>query len=400
MQTATAELSKSSVVKTACGMCYIGCGLNVYLENGVPVGIEGNPDNPQNRGKMCAKGKAGLMNLYNPNRVKAPLKRTNPNKGLHVDPGWQEISWDEAINTIVGNLERIRNQPKKLWVQAWDVMGDGMFWLSSFGSAFGSCHVNVASSPTCGKVVHPVEFFSGGGFHQQPDLHYANYCMLVGTQFGIAARGSMNHHMLDMAEARDRGMKLVVVDPVGGYAASKASEWIPIRPGTDGAMALSILHVLLNELNIYDTPFLKNKTNAPYLVGSDGKYLRHAQTKEPLVHDASDGKVKAHNDPSLKDPSITGTYQAQEQSGRTAFDLLREHVKKYPPEVTEKITTIPAETVRRMAKEFGEAARVGETIVIDGVEVPYRPACVDWARGTQGHKHGFQIGRASCRERV
>jgi molybdopterin-containing oxidoreductase family molybdopterin binding subunit len=389
MQTAAAELRKPTVIKTACGMCYIGCGVHVRMQNGVVVGIEGNPDNPQNRGKMCAKGKAGLMNLYNPNRVKVPLKRTNPEKGIGVDPLWQEITWAEAMDTIVANLERIREAPKKLWVQAWDVMGDGMFWLSSFGSAFGSCHVNVASSPTCGKVVHPVEFFSGGGFHQQPDLHYANYCMLVGTQFGISARGSMNHHMLDMAEARERGMKLVVVDPVGGHAASKASEWIPIRPGTDGAMALSILHVLLNELEIYDRPFLKHKTNAPYLVGPDGKYLRDVISKEPLVYDAADGKTKAHNDPSLRDPALSGCYEVAGKAGQPAFVLLREHVKTYPPEATETITTIPAATVRRMAKEFGEAARVGETIVIDGVEVPYRPACVDWARGTQGHKHGF-----------
>jgi molybdopterin-containing oxidoreductase family molybdopterin binding subunit len=338
---------------------------------------------------MCAKGKAGVMNLYNPNRVKVPLKRTNPNKGIDVDPGWQEISWDEAIDTIVANLKRIDAKPKKLWVQAWDVMGDGMFWLSSFGSAFGSCHVNVASSPTCGKVVHPVEFFSGGGFHQQPDMHYANYCMLVGTQFGVAARGSMNHHMLDMAEARERGMKLVVVDPVGGHAASKASEWIPIRPGTDGAMALSMLHVLLNETGIYDEKFLKHKTNAPYLVGPDGKYLRDPASKQPMVHDTADGRLKTHNDPTLQDPAITGSYKLGETLGRPAFELLREHVKKYPPEATEKFTTIPAETVRRMAQEFGEAAQIGKTIVIDGVEVPYRPACVDWARGTQGHKHGF-----------
>jgi len=382
------QANGSQTIKTACGMCYIGCGVVVRVENGVVVSIEGNPDNPQNRGKMCAKGKAGFLTHYNPNRVKAPLRRTNPKKGLDVDPGWREISWEEALDTIAAELERIRDQPKKLWVQAWDVIGDGMFWISAFGSAFGSCHVNVASSPTCGKVVHPVEFFSGGGFHQQPDLHYANFCMLVGTQFGIAARGSLNHHMLDMAEARERGMKLVVVDPVGGYAASKANEWIPIRPGTDGALALGMLHVLLNELSIYDEPFLKHKTNAPYLIGADGRYLRDA-AKEPQVFDAADGRVKAHNDPSLKDPALSGSCATQQGSGRPAFELLREHVKKYPPERVEQITTIPAATIRRLAREFGEAARVGETITIDGVEVPYRPACVDWARGTQGHRHGF-----------
>ncbi len=188
-----------------------------------------------------------------------------------------EISWGEAIDTIVAALERVRDKPKKLWVQAWDVVGDNMFWLSAFGSAFGSCHVNVASSPTCGKVVHPVEFFSGCGFHQQPDLHYANYCILIGTQFGVVSRGSFNHHLLDMAEARARGMKLVVIDPVGGFAASKANEWVPIRPGTDAAFGLSMLQVLLNELAIYDAPFLKSKTNAPYLIGPDGKVAKKAR---------------------------------------------------------------------------------------------------------------------------
>jgi len=380
---------KSKVITTACGQCYVGCGIKVQVEDGVVVNIEGNPDNPQNRGMMCAKGKAGMMNLYNPNRVKAPLKRTNPEKGLDVDPGWQEISWDEALDTIVAALERIRDDPKKLWIMGWGPEADTGFWLKTFGSAFGTPHILSAASPSCGKVVHPVEFFSGGGFHQQPDLHYANYCILIGTQFGFASRGSFNHNLLDMADARARGMKVVVIDPVGGFAGSKANEWIPIRPGTDAALANSMLHVLLNELSIYDRQFLKHKTNAPYLVGADGRYLRDAATKEPMVFDAGDGKAKTHADPSLSDPALTGSFDAQGKPGRPAFELLREHLTKYAPEMTESITTIPAATVRRIAREFGEAARIGETITIDGVELPLRPVCVDWAKGTQGHKHGF-----------
>ncbi len=386
---AVIDSARSEWVKTACGMCYIGCGVKVQIQNGVVVNIIGNPDSPQNRGKMCAKGKSGIMNLYNPNRVLTPLRRTNPKKALDEDPGWEEISWDEAMETIVAQLDRIRDEPKKLWTQCWEVVGDNSIWMKAFGSAFGTPHINSTASPTCGKVVHPVEFFSGGGFHQQPDLHYANYCMLVGTQLGIATRSSYNHLALDMAEARARGMKLVVVDPVGGFAAAKANEWIPIRPGTDSAMALSMLHVLLNEIGIYDEAYLQHKTNAPYLVGEDGCYLRHAETGEPLVHDAADGAVKTHDDPGLKDPTISGSFAADGKAGRTAFDLLCAHVAKYTPEDTEKITTIPAATVRRMATEFGEAACIGETITIEGVELPYRPVCIDWAKGSQGHKHGF-----------
>ncbi|MCC6888708.1 MAG: molybdopterin-dependent oxidoreductase [Hyphomicrobiales bacterium] len=379
----------AATIPTACGMCYIGCGILADVRNGVVVGIKGNPDSPQNRGSMCAKGKASIMNLYNPKRVTVPLRRTNPNKGFNEDPRWQEISWEEAVETIVSALQRIRDNPRKLWAQGWESAGDTVYWLKALCAAFGTPHFSNNGSPTCGKVVHPVEYFSGGGFHQQPDLHYANYCILVGTQMGIATRGSYNHIALDMAEARARGMKLVAVDPIGGYAASKANEWIPIRPGTDTAFGLSMLHVLLNEAGIYDQEFLKKKTNAPYLVGDDGRYLRDPKSNEPLIYDTTEGAAKPHNDPHLSSPALRGTYQVGNRTGRTAFDLLCEHVAKYTPEVTEPITTIPAATVRRIAGEFGAAACIGKTITLDGIELPYRPVCVDWAKGSQGHKHGF-----------
>lgn len=372
-------------VPTTCGMCYIGCGIRVLVKDGVVVSVEGDPNHPQNRGNMCAKGKAGVMNLYNPRRVKVPLRRTNPNKGIDVDPGWREISWEEALGTIASKLLEIRDDPKKLYVQSWESSGDLHTWLLNFGSAFGSPHLNNNASPTCGKVIHPVEFFAGGGFHQQPDLHYCNYCLLVGTQFAIATRGSFNHMLRDMADARARGMKLVSVDPVGAFAASKANEWLPIRPGTDTAFGLSMLHVLLNELGIYDAEYLKHKTNAPYLVGPDGRYVREPGSGKPLIRDASDQQVKSHDDPTLQDPDLTNGGEA----GQTSFALLLQHVAKYPPEKTEEITTIPAKTLRRIAREFGEAASIGATIKIEGVELPYRPVCVDWAKGSQGHTHGF-----------
>ena len=345
---------QSKVITTACGQCYVGCGIKVQVENGVVVNVEGNPDNPQNRGVMCAKGKAGFMNLYNPNRVKVPLKRTNPKKGMHEDPGWKEISWDEAIDTIVAQLERIRDTPKKLWVQAWEFVGDNVFWLVSFGSAFGTNQILAAGSATCGKVVHPVEFFAGGGFHQQPDMHYANYCILIGTQFGVAARGSFNHHLTDMADARARGMKLVVIDPVGGYAASKANEWIPILPGTDAALGLSHaagaaeraghLRCAVPEDQDQRRLTWSAPTGAMCAIPRPGS---PRSTTRPIV------RSRPTMIRSVRDPAITGSFDVQGKPGRPAFELLREHVTKYSPEATEKITTIPAATVRRIAREFG-----------------------------------------------
>jgi anaerobic selenocysteine-containing dehydrogenase len=375
----------SKWIPTACGMCYVGCGVRVLVEDGVVVKIEGDPNNPQNQGVMCAKGKAGIMNLYNPHRIKSPLKRTNPKKGMYEDPGWQEISWDEALDTIAAKLDAIRDEPQKLYVQAWEITGDCFYWSIAFGSAFGTPRLMGNASATCGKVIHPVEFFSGGGFHQQPDLHYCKYAILVGTQFGLGARGAFNHITMDMADAHVRGMKVISVDPVASHAGSKANEWIPIRPGTDTAFALSMLHVLLNELGLYDANFLKHKTNAPYLVGPDGRYRREPGSNKPLIYDAADKQIKPYDDPTLRDPAITGSGEG----GRPTFELLKEHVAKYPPEKTEEITTIPAATLRRIAREFGEAASIGSTITIDGVTLPFRPVCVDWAKGPQGHAHGF-----------
>src|SRR3972149_10049481 len=97
------------------------------------------------------------------------------------------------------------------------------------------------------------------------------------------------------AEARARGMKLVVIDPQCGNAAAKADEWIPIRPGTDGALALAMLNVLLNEAGIYDREFLKNQTNGPYLVKPDGRYMRDEATGRHLAWDLSDGKDKTYD---------------------------------------------------------------------------------------------------------
>ncbi len=393
MQTST-NINTGQWVHSVCNMCIVGCGIRVLVDKGVVLSIEGDPASPLNKGKMCAKGISGIMDLYNVNRVRSPLKRTNPEKGIHADPKWQKISWDEALSTIAEKLLAIKDRPKSLYLQPWG--GSQMLtgWLQSLGVAMGTPHTVTASSPTCGKVIHPVEFFSGGGFHQQPDLHYCKYCILVGTQTGIGGRHAFTHMVRDMAEARERGMKLVAIDPIGVWAGSKADEWIPIRPGTDAAIALSMMHVLLNELGIFDRDSLKRRTNAGYLVGSDGRYLRHPASQKPLIFDRVDGKARTHDDPDIKDYALEGTFVVGEVTGQPCLELLKKRVANYPPEKVEEITTIPAQTIRRIAREFGEAAMVGSTITMGGVQLPYRPACVDWARGPQGHKHGFAHGWA------
>jgi anaerobic selenocysteine-containing dehydrogenase len=144
--------------------------------------------------------------------------------------------------------------------------------------------------------------------------------------------------------------------------AGDAAEWLPPCNGTDSALALSMLHVLWNELGIYDEVFLKHSTNAPYLVGDDGYYLRDQLTRRPLVLDASDRRIKTPDDPTLRDPSIIWTCEVNGRQGRPAFELLREHLAHYAPEIMEPLTRIPAATVRSIALEFGVASPVGSPL--------------------------------------
>ena len=104
---------------STCSMCNAGCGILVHRVDGVAVDIKGDPDHPTSRGKLCAKGPCAIMSLYDPDRLKTPLKRTNPEKGLGVDPRWVPISWDEALDIAEKELARIRKEdPRKLTVSS------------------------------------------------------------------------------------------------------------------------------------------------------------------------------------------------------------------------------------------------------------------------------------------
>jgi molybdopterin-containing oxidoreductase family molybdopterin binding subunit len=172
-----------------------------------------------------------------------------------------------------------------------------------------------------------------------------------------------------------------------GMAAENADEWVPIRPGTDGALALAMINVLLNELGIYDAESIKHHTNGPYLIGPDGYYVRDKETGKPLIWEPLDKEARVYDDLEARDYALEGQYDVQGILARPAFSLIKEHVKKYSPEMAASITTVPAPTIRRLAKELGQQARVGSTIVIDGKELPYRPVGVSYFKGPQGHKH-------------
>lgn len=375
-------------VKTSCGMCYGTCTVRAHTCDDVVVGIEGEPDSPQGYGNICAKGIAAIMQLYDPNRLDYPLLRTNPEKGIGVDPKFKRISWDEAFDIMEEKLrECLKRDRRGLYTVGTPTFpSERAFNILCFRKAFGTPNYYVAGGGLhCGNGPHMVAGIYHASWSVVPDYKYCNYAIYWGCSKGHGAGHAALVAMKQAADARERGMRLVVFDPFQSAQASAAEEWVPTKVGTDAAVALSMVNLLLNEYKIFDAQYLKWKTNAPYLIDPDGLYARDKATGLPLVWNPASSKVEPFNSKSVRDPAIFGEYDVNGTKCRTSLDVLRNHVKKYTPEHASKISGVSADTIRRVAKDFGDEARIGSTIRIDGHELPYRPAASIYFRGAGGH---------------
>jgi len=351
-------------VPTVCGGCYNCCGILVRRINGKIVDAVGDPKSENSKGRICAKGKARILDVYHPDRVLRPLIRTNPEKGIGVDPRWREISWEEALKIVVERLEKVRAEdPRKLILANFDIPGYRV--ITAFGAAFGTPNYIWNRADYCGSASHPVWLMTNGALNSEIDFELCKYVILWGTQLG---------HLIN------------TIPLVSG---PRLAEWIPIKPGTDGALALAMLHVMVNELGVYDEKFLKEQTNAPYLIQSNGLYLRDEETGKPLVWDLKDGEAKPFDVVDLVDPAIEGSYEIKGQIYKPAFQILKDHLEAIDVAEMARITTVPAERIRRIVAEFCEAASIGSTIRIMGHTLPYRPAAIDFKRGAAAHKGGL-----------
>lgn len=390
-------------IHTQCAQCYGGCGMAVKVVDGVAVQVTGEPDSDMGaRGGLCGKGTASIMSLYDPNRIKYPMRRTNPKKGLGEDPKWKRISWDEAMSEIAERLnEALKRGPgsivfagtpspgtnKKLVV----VFAGFLLSLGSRNFAPGGVGLH------CGNGAH----FGAGLVHCSwsvlPDYKYCNYAIQFGSNKGTGSGHSSAQNMRRAAEARVRGMKNIVFDPVCNFAGWKATEWVPILPGTDLAVILAFCNIIVNKVGEYDEEFLKKYTNGPYLVGPDQKFVRDKETGQPMLWDYSGDRAKTWDDPTLSSEcALLGDFEVQGKKCRPAFHLLKEHLKQYDAAWAEKVSTVPAAKIDRIAREFLEEARIGATIEIEGVTLPYRPVASVMFRGGQGHSNSFHQYFATC----
>lgn len=371
---------------SACTGCMQSdCSTRVHVKNGVVIGIEGNPDKvPPGGGRICTKGIASIISLYNPYRVKAPLKRTNPQKGPDIDPGFVEISWEEAISTVSKRFKKIREEdPRKLGVWwGWGLpqtllmatktvdTGTSDIPAAVYPVAFGT--PNELNSRCLCAIHYASNLVHGHHAESISDVQHCKYLINCGRTVG--PNTATAHGTKRVLDAIDRGMKMVVVDPRFSPEAAKAYRWIPIRPGTELAFALALIQLMFYEIGTLDEWFLKNRTNGPYLIAADGFYLRDAESGKPMVWDTSAGKAKTFDDGSIGDYALFGEYEVDGVCVHPSLHLIKEAMKDYTPEWAEKLTTIPASTIREVAAEFVEHAQVGSTITIDDYVFPLRPA--------------------------
>ncbi|MEK7947373.1 molybdopterin oxidoreductase family protein [Pigmentiphaga sp. YJ18] len=363
----------NEVKHTTCYMCACRCGIRVHLRDGEVRYIDGNPDHPLNQGKICAKGSSGIMKQHSPARLTVPLKR-RPGTA-RGDGEYVEISWDEVYAILTERLGRIRaTDPKRFalftgrdQMQALTALWARQFGTPNYAAHGGFCSVNMAAG-----MIYSIggSFWEFGG----PDLEHARLFVMIGT--------AEDHHSNPLKTAISKfkraGGRFISINPVRtGYSAI-AHEWIPIRPGTDGALFMALIRELI-ATGEFDRDFVARHTNAMDLVDLDS------------------GLIVGTGD------ALEGEREVAGKPARPAFELLRERVADCTPEWASAITGIPAARIVALAREMGETAMRGAFELpipwtdTDGVEhagVVARPVAFHAMRGLAAHSNGFQTIRA------
>ena len=412
------------VKTTTCYMCACRCGIRVWIKDGQIRYIQGNPDHPVNKGVLCAKGSAGIMQHYSPARLRKPLLRT----GERGSGEFREIEWDEALALATSWLKPIRERnPDELAFFTGRDQSQALtgWWAQQFGTVNyaahgGFCSVNMAAGGL---------YTIGGSFWEfgEPDWDHTRYFML----WGVAEDHESNPIKLGLSKLKARGAKIVAINPVRtGYGAI-ADEWIGIRPGTDGLFAFALIHELLRADRI-DLDYLVRYANAHWLVirspggADDGLFARDADGK-PLcwnrgispdgqdITSAASGRGRAAGagegafiDANAVDinPAVVGTYTLPD--GRIAvpvFHLMAERYldPQYSPDAVSERCGIPADTIRRIARELAQAAFDSNLSLPiawtdswgrEHKEMIGRPVSMHAMRGISAHSNGFHTCRA------
>ena len=392
----TSPKVSDEVKQTTCYMCACRCGINVHLKDGKVAYIEGNKNHPVNQGVLCAKGSAGIMQVNAPSRLDSPMIRVGPRGSGE----FKKISWDEALNVAVEWLKPLRKKaPEKLAFftgrdqsQSFTSYFAQMFGTPNYAAHGGFCSVNMATAGI---------YTMGGAFWEfgQPDWDYTKLFIL----FGVAEDHDSNPIKMGIGKIKERGAKIVGVNPIRTGYNAVADEWLGITPGTDGLLILSLIHILIKAGKI-DLDYLAKYTNAPVFLDPENGLILKDKNDKPLVKDRITGKVCAFDTKGIQ-PDLNATYRVRGATSTTVFHkIITKYLSsEYEPEKVEKICGISAKKIRALANEIAKVAFEEEfELPIEWTDfrgekhksMKGRPVSFHSMRGVSAHSNGFQTCRA------
>lgn len=369
------EKQASQRIHGYCALCVSRCGSVAVVKDGRFVALEPDPAHPTGKA-LCAKGRAAPELVYHPDRLLYPLRRTRP-KG-DPDPGWQRITWDEALSLAaerLGAIAREHGPESVVFTTAspsTSASDDSLAWIQRLANAFGSPNLCV-SMELCGWGRYLATTYTFGASvpgAYMPDLEQAGCILYWGYNPNLARLA----HATATVDALRRGARLIVVDPRRTGPAKRADLWLRVRPGADAALALGIAHIMI-ERGWFDRDFIRRWTDGPLLVrpdngrlltgrdlspaGGEGTYLAWSEALgRPVPYDPATGEYAG-------DPSglaLSSDYPIRTVDGvldcRPAFDLLAAHCRRYPPERVEAITGVGREQIEAAARMLWDARPV------------------------------------------
>ncbi|BBU27632.1 formate dehydrogenase [Burkholderia sp. THE68] len=408
---ARTQNEKLDVKTTTCYMCACRCGIRVHLRDGEVRYIDGNPNHPLNQGVICAKGASGIMKQYSPARLTQPLMR-KPG-ALRGEAQFEPVSWEVALDTLEKRLAHLRaTDPKKfaLFTGRDQMQALTGLFAKNFGTPNYAAHGGFCSANMAAGMIYTIggSFWEFGG----PDLDRAKLFFMIGT----AEDHHSNPLKIAISKFKRAGGRFIAINPVRtGYAAI-ADEWVPIRPGTDGALFMALIHELI-AADAWDHEFVTRYTNAAELLDMNetsdtfGLFVKNGDAPEsnalfPQNHlwwDAKTNRAVPHHADDAE-PALDGRYTLEDGTPVTpSFALLREQVASCTPDWAADITGIPAATIRRLAAEMIQVGRDHKiTLPIEWTDcwgrkhdtVTGNPIAFHAMRGLAAHSNGFQSIRA------
>lgn len=350
------------------------CNYNLYAKDGIVLREEvaGNypprGEAPDFNPRGCQKGACYVHRMYDPTRVKYPLKRVGPRGAAR----WQRVSWEQAFDEIAGFLfdVLVRDGPDGVHE------GRGSQWSRSNTFAASSLfdvldvpRIDVSSEEGDDHQGAAVTFGKAVFAQSADNWFYADLILMWGAN--PAYTHIPNFHFI--AEARYNGTKVIAIAPDYNASSIHADLWVPIRVGTDAALALSIAQVILEE-KLYNVAFICEQTDLPFLVREDtGKFLRESDLRRGgreecfYLYDLKSREIREAPWKSLSlnglEPALQGAYEVQTLQGpvkaRPVLALLKEQLgKAYAPDQASDITGVSAAVIRRLAREIASARGV------------------------------------------